>query len=116
VLLASFLLLPEPLLELDCEPAVQPAAIMPAATMTPYLVRRLMPFVLTAVWSSRPCARWPGGEPEAARGAGGDLTRITGARPVPARGAASALVCHLYSVRVAPSANFVRTVDRKSTR
>jgi hypothetical protein len=44
--------LPEPLLELDCEPAVQPAAIMPAATMTPYLVRRLMPFVLTAVWSS----------------------------------------------------------------
>jgi hypothetical protein len=50
VLLAVALLpLPEPLLlELDCEPAVQPAAIMPAATMTPYLVRRLMPFVLTA--------------------------------------------------------------------
>jgi len=33
------------------EPAVQPAAIRPAATITPYLVRRLMPFVLTAVWS-----------------------------------------------------------------
>jgi hypothetical protein len=50
---AALLPLPEPpLLELDCEPAVQPAAIMPAATMTPYLVRRLMPFVLTAVWSS----------------------------------------------------------------
>ena len=52
LLLAALLPLPEPLLELDCEPAVQPAAIMPAATMTPYLVRRLMPFVLTAVWSS----------------------------------------------------------------
>src|SRR6185437_11093661 len=39
LLLAALLLLPEPLLELDCEPAVQPAAIMPAATMTPYLVR-----------------------------------------------------------------------------
>ena len=49
---AALLPLPEPLVELDCEPAVQPAAIMPAATMTPYLVRRLMPFVLTAVWSS----------------------------------------------------------------
>ena len=52
LLLAALLPLPEPLVELDCEPAVQPAAIMPAATMTPYLVRRLMPFVLTAVWSS----------------------------------------------------------------
>ena len=44
-------LVPEPELELEPEPAVQPAASMPAATMTPYLVRRLMPFVLTAVWS-----------------------------------------------------------------
>ena len=44
-------LLLEPGLELEPEPAVQPAASMPAATMTPYLVRRLMPFVLTAVWS-----------------------------------------------------------------
>jgi hypothetical protein len=42
---AALLPLPEPpLLELDWEPAVHPAAIMPAATMTPYLVRRLMPF------------------------------------------------------------------------
>src|ERR1039457_3282540 len=34
-------LAPEP--ELELEPAVQPAASIPAATMTPYLVRRLMP-------------------------------------------------------------------------
>jgi len=52
---------------------------MPAATMTPYLVRRLMPFVLTAVWSSGSWRSWPGAEPVAARGAGGSLTRITGA-------------------------------------
>jgi hypothetical protein len=32
---------PEP--ELELEPALQPAASMPAAMMTPYLVRRLMP-------------------------------------------------------------------------
>jgi hypothetical protein len=44
-------LVPEPELELVPEPALQPAASMPAATMTPYLMRRLMPFVLTAVWS-----------------------------------------------------------------
>jgi hypothetical protein len=44
-------LLLEPGLELEPAPALQPAASMPAATMTPYLVRRLMPFVLTAVWS-----------------------------------------------------------------
>src|SRR6478672_157383 len=43
LVLAALLALPEPLLELDCEPAVQPAA-----TMAPYLVRRLMPSVLTA--------------------------------------------------------------------
>src|SRR6266404_5683431 len=43
--------LPEPEPELELEPAVQPAASIPAATMTPYLVRRLMPFVLTAVWT-----------------------------------------------------------------
>jgi hypothetical protein len=35
--------LPEPELELELEPALQPAASMPAAMMTPYLVRRLMP-------------------------------------------------------------------------
>jgi hypothetical protein len=35
--------LPEPEL-VDWEPAVHPAAITPAATMTPYLMRRLMPF------------------------------------------------------------------------
>ena len=40
---------PEPELVLVLEPAVQPAAIRPAATITPYLVTRLMPFVLTAV-------------------------------------------------------------------
>ena len=39
-------LLLEPGLELEPAPALQPAASMPAATMTPYLVRRLMPFVL----------------------------------------------------------------------
>ena len=52
VLLAAALLLvlvPEPEVVLVLEPAVQPAAIRPAATITPYLVRRLMPFVLTAV-------------------------------------------------------------------
>ena len=38
-----------PGLELEPAPALQPAASRPAATMTPYLVRRLMPFVLTAV-------------------------------------------------------------------
>jgi hypothetical protein len=52
VLLPAALLplpLPEPELVVVLEPAVQPAAIRPAATITPYLVRRLMPFVLTAV-------------------------------------------------------------------
>ena len=52
VLLAAALValqLPEPELVVVLEPAVQPAAIRPAATITPYLVRRLMPFVLTAV-------------------------------------------------------------------
>jgi len=48
---AALPLVLEPGLELEPEPALQPAASMPAATMTPYLVRRLMPFVLTAVWS-----------------------------------------------------------------
>ena len=38
-----------PPIELVVEPAVQPAAIRPAVTITPYLVRRLMPYVLTAV-------------------------------------------------------------------
>jgi hypothetical protein len=52
VLLVDVLaLLVEPGLELEPEPALQPAAITPAATMTPYLMRRLMPFVLTAVWT-----------------------------------------------------------------
>src|ERR1700722_14500174 len=37
---------PEPELELELEPALQPAASMPAAMMTPYLVRRLMPWSL----------------------------------------------------------------------
>jgi len=54
-LLVEVLPLVEPVLELELElepePALQPAASKPAATMTPYLVRRLMPFVLTAVWS-----------------------------------------------------------------
>ena len=39
----------EPVLEL--EPALQPTASRPVAMMTPYMVRRLMPFVLTAVSS-----------------------------------------------------------------
>src|SRR6266566_3388063 len=52
VLLVAALPLPLlPGLELELAPAVQPAASIPAATMTPYLVRRLMPFVLTAVWT-----------------------------------------------------------------
>ena len=33
-----------PELELEPEPALQPAASKPATTMAPYLVRRLMPF------------------------------------------------------------------------
>jgi len=57
---------PELGLELELEPAVQPAASMPAATMTPYLVRRLMP------WSLLPF--------------GHDLVRKGGcAAPLPAR-------------------------------
>jgi hypothetical protein len=44
VVLPPPLPLPEPELEVDWEPAVHPAAIAPAATMTPYLMRRLMPF------------------------------------------------------------------------
>jgi hypothetical protein len=51
LLVAALPLALAPGLELEPAPALQPAASMPAATMTPYLVRRLMPFVLTAVWS-----------------------------------------------------------------
>ena len=46
---ALAVLVPEPEVVLVLEPAVQPAAIRPAATITPYQVRCLMPFVLTAV-------------------------------------------------------------------
>src|SRR5271169_3887455 len=49
VLVVDVLPLVEPVLEL--EPALQPTASRPAAMMTPYMVRRLMPFVLTAVSS-----------------------------------------------------------------
>jgi hypothetical protein len=51
LLVAALALVVEPGLELVPEPAVQPAASAAAATMTPYLMRRLMPFVLTAVWT-----------------------------------------------------------------
>src|SRR5579859_2435278 len=44
LMVAALLPLPEPPPVLDCDPAVHPAAIVPAATMTPYLKRRLMPF------------------------------------------------------------------------
>ena len=54
LLVAALPVLLLPGLELVLEPAVQPAASIPAATMTPYLVRRLMPFVLTAVWTLIP--------------------------------------------------------------
>jgi hypothetical protein len=50
VLFVDVLALLEP--ELELEPALQPAAASrPATMMTPYLRRRLMPFVLTAVSS-----------------------------------------------------------------
>src|SRR5437899_937788 len=100
---------PEPEPELDCEPAVQPAAIRPAATMTPYLVRRLMPFVLTAVWSldprspDRARSRWLRAGPATA----------SPASPVLAGGCArgSVRACHVCMRRgLTPSANFVRTV------
>src|SRR5580692_6772119 len=47
VLVVDVLALLEP--ELELAPALQPTASRPAAMMTPYVVRRLMPFVLTAV-------------------------------------------------------------------
>src|SRR5580658_4069704 len=49
VLFVDVLALLEP--ELELAPALQPTASRPAAMMTPYVVRRLMPFVLTAVSS-----------------------------------------------------------------
>src|SRR5580693_6357267 len=49
VLFVDVWALPEP--ELELAPALQPTASRPAAMMTPYVVRRLMPFVLTAVSS-----------------------------------------------------------------
>src|SRR5579863_3013163 len=49
VLVVEVLALLEPEPELELAPALQPAASRPAAMMTPYVVRRLMPFVLTAV-------------------------------------------------------------------
>src|SRR5580658_9290132 len=49
VLFFDVLALAEPEPELELAPALQPTASRPAATMTPYVVRRLMPFVLTAV-------------------------------------------------------------------
>src|SRR5579863_1045591 len=51
VLVVEVLALLEPEPELELAPALQPAASRPAAMMTPYVVRRLMPFVLTAVSS-----------------------------------------------------------------
>src|SRR3984957_9885643 len=45
-LLVAVLPPPEPELELELEPALQPAASRPAAMMTPYRVRRLMPWSL----------------------------------------------------------------------
>src|SRR5579863_7206475 len=53
VLVVEVLALLEPEPELELAPALQPAASRPAAMMTPYVVRRLMPFVLTAVSSCR---------------------------------------------------------------
>jgi len=49
-LLVDVLPLLEPELELEPEPALQPTASRPAPMITPYLVRRLIPFVLTAVF------------------------------------------------------------------
>src|SRR5947209_13099105 len=78
---AALLPLPEPEPELDWEPAVHPAAIMPAATMTPYLVRRLMPF--------RPYCRVV----LTGRGAAGAARRDGGC---PARGGRRAVRCLLF--------------------
>src|SRR5262245_60385568 len=104
------LLLPEPLLELEPEPAVQPAAVKPAATMAPYLVRRLMPFVLTADGPAGPLgpdrarSRWLRTEPAAAaRARPGPCTRSS-LRAYLA--SVSAGVTPPHSLGGTPSANF----------
>src|SRR5580700_9093274 len=95
VLFVDVWALPEP--ELELAPALQPTASRPAAMMTPYVVRRLMPFVLTAVSSveQRPCRARPMAGP-----------RLEAS----AASAASAADNRAGQCGVASSAKFVRTV------
>src|ERR1700689_1290847 len=92
---------PEPELELELEPALQPAASMPAAMMTPYRVRRLMP------WSLLPFGR------DLVR-KGGCAVPMPACRAVAVRGDGAAPARRAAAAnrrRIAPSVKFVRTVS-----
>src|SRR5690348_11869807 len=97
--------LPEPGLEVDWEPAVHPAAITPAATMTPYLMRRLMPFrpycrlVLTGRGAARGCA------PRRRLSRAGRPSRWSDVC------CPACYSCCRGRSEITPSANFVRTVS-----